>query len=133
MSPYFFNRFPVSGWAPRPIRSIVGCGFWEYGLAKLSEGPVWKCPSSDRVPAPPIPAWLTVLLEIAGGLAVTAAGAQFGINNNDSESNSRRTEAITNMQSFNVYERLYLRDYPNRWSRANYTYMIASTAVWCRI
>jgi putative oxidoreductase len=61
-------------WAPIPLRLIVGFGFIEHGYAKLTNGP-------DRfiailhglgVPAPELMAWLTILVELAGGLAVLA-------------------------------------------------------------
>jgi len=72
MSPYFFNRFPLSRWAPIPIRLIVGYGFLEHGWAKLTKGPdtFANILQSIGVPAPHIMAWLTVLVEIFGGLAV---------------------------------------------------------------
>lgn len=61
-------------WAPIPLRLIVGFGFIEHGYAKLAAGP-------DRftailhalgVPAPELMAWLTILVELTGGLAVLA-------------------------------------------------------------
>jgi putative oxidoreductase len=72
MSPHFFDRFPVTRWAPIPIRLIVGYGFLEHGLAKLTKGPdnFANILQAIGVPAPHIMAWLTVLVEIFGGLAV---------------------------------------------------------------
>jgi putative oxidoreductase len=66
------SRFPIARWAPLPLRLIVGFGFMQHGFAKLSRG-------SDAfatilhalgVPAPHLMAWLTILIEILGGLAV---------------------------------------------------------------
>jgi putative oxidoreductase len=72
MSLYFFNRFQVSRWAPIPIRLIVGYGFMEHGLAKLTKGPdnFANILQAIGVPGPHLMAWLTVLVEILGGLAV---------------------------------------------------------------
>jgi putative oxidoreductase len=72
MSSHFFDRFPVTRWAPIPIRLIVGYGFLEHGLAKLTKGPdnFANILQAIGVPAPHIMAWLTVLVEIFGGLAV---------------------------------------------------------------
>jgi putative oxidoreductase len=66
------SRFQIALWAPLPLRLIVGLGFMQHGLSKLSRG-------SDafatilhalRVPAPHFMAWFTILIEIVGGLAV---------------------------------------------------------------
>src|SRR6516165_2396006 len=63
---------PIARWAPIPLRLIVGYGFMEHGVAKLARG-------SDAfpailqalgVPAPHFMAWLTILVELFGGLAV---------------------------------------------------------------
>ena len=72
MSVSFFGRFSVSRWALVPVRLIVGYGFLEHGLAKLSKGPdtFANILQAMGVPAPHITAWLTVLVEIFGGLAV---------------------------------------------------------------
>jgi putative oxidoreductase len=72
MSAHFFKRFPFIRWAPIPIRLIVGYGFFEHGLAKLTKGPdnFANILQVMGVPAPHIMAWLTVLVEILGGLAV---------------------------------------------------------------
>jgi putative oxidoreductase len=72
MSSYFLDRFPVTRWAPIPIRLIVGYGFMEHGFAKLTNGPdnFANILQAIGVPGPHIMAWLTVLVEILGGLAV---------------------------------------------------------------
>lgn len=62
------------GWAVIPLRLIVGYGFMEHGFAKLSKGPdaFAAIVQAMGVPAPHLMAWLTVLVEIVGGLAVLA-------------------------------------------------------------
>jgi putative oxidoreductase len=67
-----FSKSPIARWAPIPLRLIVGYGFMEHGFAKLARGPdafpmilhaLW-------VPAPHLMGWLTIAVEICGGLAV---------------------------------------------------------------
>src|ERR1700721_1261183 len=72
-SPFtFLNRASVTRWAPIPLRLIVGYGFMQHGLAKLSRGPDTFAVvlHAIGVPAPHLMAWLTTLIEIFGGLAV---------------------------------------------------------------
>ncbi len=59
-------------WAAIPLRLIVGYGFMEHGLAKLSKGPenFAAILHTMGVPAPHLMAWLTILTELIGGLAV---------------------------------------------------------------
>ena len=63
---------PVAVWAPIPLRLIVGYGFMEHGFAKLSRGPeaFTVILHTIGVPAPHLMAWLTILTELIGGLAV---------------------------------------------------------------
>ena len=65
-------RPAVAVWAPIPIRLIVGYGFMEHGFAKLSRGPgaFAAILHTMGVPAPHLMAWLTILTELVGGLAV---------------------------------------------------------------
>jgi putative oxidoreductase len=66
------SRSPMARWAPIPLRLIVGYGFMEHGFAKLVRGPE-AFPAILQalgVPAPHLMGWLTVLVEIFGGLAV---------------------------------------------------------------
>ncbi|HLY88778.1 MAG TPA: DoxX family protein [Acetobacteraceae bacterium] len=59
-------------WAPFPLRLIVGYGFMEHGFAKLARGPE-AFPlilQALHVPAPHFMGWLTIVVEIFGGLAV---------------------------------------------------------------
>ena len=68
----FLARPSVAVWAAIPLRLIVGYGFMEHGLAKLSKGPenFAAILSTMGVPAPHLMAWLTILTELIGGLAV---------------------------------------------------------------
>src|SRR6201987_5214203 len=68
----FLNRTSVARWAPLPLRLIVGYGFMEHGFAKLSRGPevFTVILHAIGVPAPHLMAWLTILVEVFGGLAV---------------------------------------------------------------
>src|SRR5438445_4907901 len=66
------GRFPIARWVPIPLRLIVGFGFMEHGFAKLSKGPdaFTAILHALAVPAPHFMAWVTILVEILGGLAV---------------------------------------------------------------
>jgi putative oxidoreductase len=68
----FLNRASVTRWAPIPLRLIVGYGFMQHGFAKLSKGPetLVAILHAVGVPAPHLMAWLTILTEVFGGLAV---------------------------------------------------------------
>ncbi|HEX6565921.1 MAG TPA: DoxX family protein, partial [Chthoniobacterales bacterium] len=72
MSFQILDRFSVARWAPIPLRLIVGYGFLEHGLTKLTKGPdtFANILQAIGVPEPPIMAWLTIWVEILGGLAV---------------------------------------------------------------
>jgi putative oxidoreductase len=66
------SRSPIAHWAPIPLRLIVGYGFMEHGFAKLARGPD-AFPiilHAIGVPLPHLMGWLTILVEIFGGLAV---------------------------------------------------------------
>jgi putative oxidoreductase len=54
------------------LRLVLGYGFLEHGLAKLGRGPeaFTAILHALGVPAPHLMAWLTIVTEIAGGLAV---------------------------------------------------------------
>src|SRR5712672_1355450 len=66
------NRVSFARWAPIPLRLIVGYGFMEHGFAKLNKGPdaFAGILHAIGVPDPHLMAWLTILVEIFGGLAV---------------------------------------------------------------
>jgi putative oxidoreductase len=68
----FLARPSIAIWAPIPLRLIVGYGFMEHGFAKLSRGPEAFAAilHTIGVPAPHLMAWLTILTELIGGLAV---------------------------------------------------------------
>jgi putative oxidoreductase len=68
----FLKRPSVARWAPIPLRLIVGYGFMQHGFAKLSKGPEAFAAilHAIGVPAPHLMAWLTILTELVGGLAV---------------------------------------------------------------
>ena len=65
-------RSSAAVWAPIPLRLIVGYGFMEHGYAKLARGPEAFAAilHAMNVPAPHLMAWLTILTELIGGLAV---------------------------------------------------------------
>jgi putative oxidoreductase len=65
-------RPAIARWAPVPLRLIVGLGFMQHGFAKLGKGPdaFAVILRALGVPAPHLMAWLTILVEIFGGLAV---------------------------------------------------------------
>ena len=66
------TRFPMARWSPIPLRLIVGYGFMQHGFAKLSRGPgaFVAILQAMGVPDPYPVAWLTILTELLGGLAV---------------------------------------------------------------
>jgi len=66
------GRFRIARWAPIPLRLIVGYGFMAHGFAKLSRGPeaFANILHAMGVPAAHLMAWLTILTEVFGGLAI---------------------------------------------------------------
>src|SRR5262244_4133897 len=66
------SRTPIARWAPIPLRLIVGYGFMEHGFAKLARGreAFPAILQALGVPAPHVMGWLTILVEIGGGVAV---------------------------------------------------------------
>src|SRR5262245_42982162 len=69
---YYLIRASTARWAPIPLRLIVGLGFMQHGFSKLSRGSnaFATILHALGVPAPHFMAWLTILIEIFGGLAV---------------------------------------------------------------
>jgi putative oxidoreductase len=72
--PTLWSRTPeiLRRYATVPLRLMVGYGFLAHGMAKWSKGPDAFAAILDgaHVPAPHIMAWLTILTEIFGGLAI---------------------------------------------------------------
>lgn len=68
------TRAWLTHWAPLPLRLIVGYGFLVHGLAKLGRGvDVFAAALAGlHLPAPHFLAWVTVVVEVAGGIAVLA-------------------------------------------------------------
>ena len=62
----------ASGFALLPLRLMVGFGFAAHGWAKLSRGPenFATILAAIGVPQPHLAAWLTSLLEFAGGISL---------------------------------------------------------------
>ena len=69
-----FKGKDLASIAPLPLRLIVGYGFLEHGLAKLERGPdhFVSIVHAIGVPFPSFMAWLTIAVEIVGGLLVLA-------------------------------------------------------------
>jgi len=66
------KRAFAARWAPIPLRLVVGYGFIEHGFAKLSRGPdsFAAILHALGVPAPHLIAWLSILTELIGGVAI---------------------------------------------------------------
>lgn len=66
------SRWNLARWAPIPLRLIVGYGFFAHGIAKLDKGPERFADILQAIgtPAPHFTAWLTIFVELLGGLAV---------------------------------------------------------------
>jgi putative oxidoreductase len=62
----------LAGFAPLPLRLIAGYGFMAHGYAKLMKGPdaFVAIVHAMGVPEPFFMAWLTIMVELLGGLAV---------------------------------------------------------------
>jgi putative oxidoreductase len=59
-------------WYAIPLRLVVGFGFMQHGYAKIARGPDQYASILHAlgVPAPDLMAWMTILVELFGGLAV---------------------------------------------------------------
>ena len=70
----FQNTRVEKGWALLPLRLVIGFGFAAHGYAKLSRGPEQFASilTSIGVPLPHLMAWVTSLLEFAGGVSLMA-------------------------------------------------------------
>ena len=69
-----FDSSFLRRWSPIPLRLIVGYGFIAHGYAKVMNGPDHFAASLQGlgVPAPHLMAWVTIGVELLGGLAVLA-------------------------------------------------------------
>jgi putative oxidoreductase len=67
-------RASLARWAPLPIRLIVGYGFLAHGLAKIFKGPdvFAAILQAIHVPMPHMMSWLTIVIELVGGVAIMA-------------------------------------------------------------
>ena len=63
-------------WSALPIRAIAGYGFVMHGYSKIVRGPEHFAAilQALHVPAPGLMAWLTILFEVVGGVAVLMGG-----------------------------------------------------------
>lgn len=68
------DRTLLARWAPLPLRLIVGYGFLMHGLLKLGRGvDVFAAALAGLgIPEPHLMAWVTVIVELGGGMAVLA-------------------------------------------------------------
>jgi putative oxidoreductase len=66
------NLSKIGPYAAIPLRLIVGYGFMAHGYAKVVHGPEHFVAilSALGVPAPQLMGWVTILVELVGGLAV---------------------------------------------------------------
>jgi len=66
------QRSDLARWSIVPMRLLVGYGFMEHGLSKLSKGPDVFAGILLHlgVPMPHVAAWLTIGTELLGGLAL---------------------------------------------------------------
>ena len=69
-----FGTETTARWAPLVLRAVTGYGFMAHGAAKLTRGPdaFAAILQALHVPAPEVMAWATILIELAGGLALLA-------------------------------------------------------------
>src|SRR5215813_1551793 len=67
-----WGRSALARWAPIPLRLIVGFGFMQHGFAKMSRRPDAFAAILHALgaPAPHFMAWVSILTELLGGLAV---------------------------------------------------------------
>ena len=68
-------------YAAVPLRLIVGYGFLAHGMAKWNKGPdaFAAILNAAHVPAPHIMAWLTILTEVFGGVAILCGAFVFWV------------------------------------------------------
>jgi len=66
------DRSRITPWAPVLLRLVVGYGFAVHGFAKLFRGPdsFAGILHAIGVPAPHFMAWVTIITELLGGIAI---------------------------------------------------------------
>jgi putative oxidoreductase len=66
------TRAQLAAWAALPLRVIIGYGFMAHGFAKLGRGADHFAAILQALgmPEPTLLSWLTILVEIFGGLAI---------------------------------------------------------------
>lgn len=71
-NPMFSNGTILKKYAAVPLRLIVGYGFLAHGIAKWNRGPdaFAAILATAHVPASHLMAWLAILTEVFGGLAI---------------------------------------------------------------
>lgn len=71
------SAIAARGWALLPLRLLVGYGFAAHGYAKLARGPAAFADilAAIGIPAPLPAAWVTSLLELAGGICLMLGAA----------------------------------------------------------
>jgi len=69
------NRTPLARWAPLPLRLMVGYGFTMHGVVKLDRGVDVFAAALEGLglPAPHLLAWVTIAIELSGGIAGSSA------------------------------------------------------------
>jgi putative oxidoreductase len=72
MNGYTWVLSKLGRWAAIPMRLIVGYGFMAHGYAKIVHGPEHFVAilRAIGVPAPELMGWVTILVELVGGMAV---------------------------------------------------------------
>jgi DoxX len=67
------GRLRIAGWAPVPLRRIVGYGFMAHGFAKLSRPEAFaNILHALALPAAHFMAWVTILTEVFRGTSHTS-------------------------------------------------------------
>lgn len=71
------SAIAAGGWALLPLRLLVGYGFAAHGYAKLARGPAAFADvlAAIGIPAALPTAWVTSLLELAGGICIMLGAA----------------------------------------------------------
>jgi putative oxidoreductase len=66
------TRAKFAAWAALPLRVIIGYGFMAHGFAKLGRGADHFAAILQALgmPEPTLLSWLTILVEVLGGLAI---------------------------------------------------------------